>query len=196
MAGRLKKIIDLRLKATEEKYGRTSLPRLVRLCCKYNLTSNETMIMLYILVNNLNENTSCSNYINEISVTLSIPFLEVFSFLNQDRLHMQEGLLTDNEDGYRLNDELELDHDMYLALIGTDLKPKDLLRIDQTCLAKVILEEPEYQNFCQQIEEESKITTANIEREGQFLYNINTTLKLYYDIIAYITICIVLPLPF
>ena len=172
MAGRLKQIIDLRLKATEEKYGRIRLPRLVRLCCKYNLTSNETMIMLYILVNDLNENTRCSNDINEISVTLSIPFLEVFSFLNQDRLHMQEGLLTDNEDGYALNDRLELDRDMYLALIGTDLKQKDLLKIDQTCLAEVILEEPEYQHFRQQIEEESKVTTANTESEGQFSYNI------------------------
>lgn len=92
--------------------------------------------------------------IAHMSSVLDVPFLEIFQFLNQDRLHMQQGLFPHVQQSYVLNVSLEMDYDMYLVLLGADLKQKDFLKIDQTCLADVISEEPEYQHFREQVAEE------------------------------------------
>jgi len=155
--------MELRLKATEEKYGEVRLPRAVRLCRKCNFSNNEMMIILYVLTfqNTEEERERYFLYGDSHGVkvlymctVLDIPLLEIFDFLNPDRLHMQQGLFPNVQQNDILSSSLELDYDVYLALIGVDLKQKDFLKIDQTCLADVIFEEPEYKHFRQQVEED------------------------------------------
>ena len=86
---------------------------------------------------------------------------------------MQQGLFPNVQQNYILSVSLELDYDMYLVLMGADLKQKDFLKIDQTYLADVIFEEPEYQHFRQQAEEgklkRPAVTIA--KNEGEYDYN-------------------------
>ena len=177
VAERLKKIIDLRVKATEQKHGEVRLPRVMRLCHKYDLTDKETAIMLYLLTYKYDDEQDSnkspfSSYhtIEAVHVcsVLDISFLEIFNFVNQDRLHIQQGLFPNIQQNYILNMMLELDHDMYFVLQGASLKQKDFLKIDQTFLADVIFEEPEYHHLREQ-KEDSKLkqsATASTKEKG------------------------------
>ena len=147
---------------------------MIRLCRKYDLTDNEMMILLYALTfqhseEQENKKNPFSTYrgvdIVHMCIVLDIPFLELLSFLHQDRLHMQQGLFPNVQQNFMPNVSLEIDFDMYLALIGGTVKQKDFLKIDQTCLADVIVEEPQYQHFCQQAEEEKRKRSAKKEGE-------------------------------
>ena len=168
---------------TKEKYGEARLPRVVRLCRKYNLTDNEMMIVLYVVTfQHSEEQESNKNLFStyhgvnmvHMCIILDIPFLELLNFLNQDRLHMQQGLFPNVQQSYILSVSLELDYDMYLALMGADLKQKDFLKIDQTCLADVIFEEPEYQHFRQQAEEgKLKRPAVTIIAKNESEYDLN-----------------------
>ena len=114
------------------------------------------MIVLYVLTFQCREEKeSKKNFFGfyrgidmvHMCIVMDVPFLELLNFLNQDHLHMQQGLFPNVQQSYVLSNSLEMDYDMYLALMGADLKQKDFLKIDQTCLADVIFEEPEYQHF-------------------------------------------------
>ena len=139
------------------------------------------MIVLYVLTFQYREEqeskkTLFASYrgieIVHMCIVMNVPFLELLSFLNQDRLHMQQGLFPNIQQSYVLSNSLEMDYDMYLALMGADLKQKDFLKIDQTCLADVIFEEPEYQHFREQADEgklkQSAVTTAKKKGEYDF----------------------------
>ena len=45
----MKKIIQLRLKVTEEKHGEMGLPRVVHLCREFNFTEHETELFMYVV---------------------------------------------------------------------------------------------------------------------------------------------------
>lgn len=141
--------------------------------------------MLYIVIFQHNEELDSkkspfSAYrgvdIVHMCIVLDIPFLELLNFLNQDRLHMQQGLFSNVQQNYMLTTLVELDYDMYLVLVGAGLKQKDFLKIDQTCLADVIFEEPEYQHFRRQAEEgklkRPAVTIAN--NEGEYMISTST----------------------
>ena len=133
--------------------------------------------MLYLLTYQYNEeqDSNKSPYVSFHSVeavhvcsVLDISFLEIFNFMNQDRLHIQQGLFPNIQQNYILNMMLELDHDMYLVLQGASLKQKDFLKIDQTFLADVIFEEPEYHHLSEQ-KEDGKLkqsATASTKEKG------------------------------
>lgn len=66
---------------------------------------------------------------------------EMMSFLDQDRLHMQQGLFPDVQQMYLLHSSLNFDEVSLRALAGAPLKSSDFLKLEQTCLADVIVEE-------------------------------------------------------
>ena len=112
--------------------------------------------------------------LNRMCAVLEIPFLELLNFLNQDRLHMQQGMFPNLQQLKSTYDtSFEMDYDTYMALMGVNLKQKDFLKIDQTCLADVIFEEPEYQHVCQQAKEEKckqpNVTTG--KKKGKCNFN-------------------------
>ena len=66
---------------------------------------------------------------------------EVIDFLNQDRTHMQQGLFPDVQQTYLLQSTMTFDEVSLRALVGADLKASEFLKLEQTCLADVIVEE-------------------------------------------------------
>jgi len=52
---------------------------------------------------------------------LDIPLQEVLDFLDQDRLHMQQGFFPDVQHSYILSSTLSYDTDVCKALMGADL---------------------------------------------------------------------------
>ena len=66
---------------------------------------------------------------------------EMMNFLDQDRLHMQQGLFPDVQQMYLLHSSLNFDEVSLRALAGAPLKSNDFLKLEQTCLADVIVEE-------------------------------------------------------
>lgn len=150
----------------------------MRLCRKYDLTDKETAMILYLLTYLYDEerDSNKSPYVSYQGVeavhmcsVLDVSCLEIFNFVNPDRLHTQQGLFPNIMQNNILNLTLELDYDMYLVLQGASLKQKDFLKIDQTYLADVIFEEPEYCHLREQKEEEGKLkqsATATTKKKG------------------------------
>ena len=102
---------------------------------------------------------------------LDIPLHEVLDFLDQDRLHMQQGFFPDVQHSYILTSSLTYDADVCKALMGADFKQNDFLKIEQTYLADVVAQEPEYQHFREQTgEDKSKepSTTEDTKEEGYY----------------------------
>ena len=167
----MKKIIKLRLKLTEEKHGEIRLPRVVRLCRKYNFSANETEITLYTLTMQAEfEQGDRYRYrIDPITLFwfLDMPLQEILDFLDQDRLHMQQGFFPDIQHSSILQSKLSYDTDWFKALMGADLKQNDFLKIEQTYLADIVAQEPEYQHFREQAgEDKSKKPLYTGDKEG------------------------------
>ena len=66
---------------------------------------------------------------------------EIINFLNPDRTHMQQGLFPDVQQMYLLQSIISFDEISMRALLGANLNPAEFLKLDQTCLADVIVEE-------------------------------------------------------
>ena len=74
---------------------------------------------------------------------------ELVEFLNQDRTHMKQGLILNKRHGmysdiqqmYLLESVLAFDEISLRALLGSNLKASEFLKLEQTCLADVIAEE-------------------------------------------------------
>lgn len=137
---------------TEEKNGEVRLPRAVRLCRKYKFSANETEIMLFTLTTQagIEREDRYGGYgIDPISLCsfLDIPLQQILDFLDPERLHMQQGFFPDVQHSYILQSTLSYDTDVCKALMGADLKQNDFLKIEQTYLADIIAQEPEYQHF-------------------------------------------------
>ena len=168
----MKKIIKLRLKLTEEKHGEIRLPRVVRLCRKYNFSADETEITLYTLTMQagIEREDRYGGYgIDPVSLCsfLDVPLQEVLDFLDQDRLHMQQGFFPDIQHSSIVQSNLSYDTDWFKALMGADLKQNDFLKIEQTYLADIVAQEPEYQHFREQAgEDKSKKPLYTGDKEG------------------------------
>ncbi|XP_019854420.1 PREDICTED: uncharacterized protein LOC105313451 [Amphimedon queenslandica] len=151
---RFKKIIDKRLAATEKTNGEVGLPRVIRLSRRLKLNEKETSILTYVLVAQASKgdhhvlrgpfgasmahfNTSVLNLCRNCDMMLS----EMLAFLDSERPHMQQGLFPDVQQSYILQCNLGLDEVSLRALIGAPLKSSDMLKLEQTCLSEVILEE-------------------------------------------------------
>ena len=101
---------------TEEKHGEIRLPRAVCLCRKYQFSQNETEITLLTVAMQAGfeqeDGYCCSNNEHDaVSVCsfLDIPLHGILNFLDQERLHMQQGLFPDVERDYILSSGLRYD---------------------------------------------------------------------------------------
>ena len=65
----------------------------------------------------------------------------MLAFLDPERPHMQQGLFPDVQQSYLLQCNLSIDEVSLRALVGAPLKSSDMLKLEQTCLSEVILEE-------------------------------------------------------
>ena len=86
---------------------------------------------------------NCSTSSGPFSVcrTCNMTIREIINFLSQDRTHMQQGLFPDVQQMYLLQSLLTFDEVSMRALLGANLKPAEFLKLEQTCLADVIVEE-------------------------------------------------------
>ena len=66
---------------------------------------------------------------------------EMVEFLTQSRVHMQQGIFPDVQQMYLLHSNISFDEVSLKALIGAPLSPNEFLKLDQTFLADVIVEE-------------------------------------------------------
>ena len=164
----------MRLKLTEEKNGEIRLPRAIRLCRKHKFSARETEITLFTLTmqSGIEREDRYGGFgIDPISLCsfLDIPLQEVLDFLDQDRLHMLQGFFPDVQHSYILSSTLSYDTDVCKVLMGADLKQNDFLKIEQTYLADIVAQEPEYQHFREQTaagEEKIKRTSSTGDKEG------------------------------
>ena len=174
---------------TEEKHGEIRLPRVVRLCRKYKFSPKETEITLFTLTMQagIEREDRYGGYgIDPISLCsfLDVPLQEVLDFLDQDRLHMQQGFFPDVQHSYILSSTLSYDTDVCKALMGANLKQNDFLKIEQTYLADIVVQEPEYQHFRDQTgDDKSKKPEASMDTEGsnityiQCVYNRHSIIR-------------------
>ena len=78
---------------------------------------------------------------------LDIPLKETLEFLNKDRAHMEQGFFPDVQDSYIMAGAITYDTDFCKALMGSQLKSHEFLKIEQTKLADVIAEEPGNEHY-------------------------------------------------
>jgi len=149
----MKAVIDARLAASEKELGELYLPRIVRLSRKFKFSEVDTTIAIYALVIQSGYDhdgrfgyvidclTCCQN--------LDIPLRNILEFLDKDRLHMEQGFFPDVQDSYILSCSISYDTDFCKALMGSQLKSQEFLKIEQTKLADVIAEEPGNEHYRQ-----------------------------------------------
>ena len=151
---RAKLVIESRLKITEEHHGECYLPRIVRLCRRFKFSENESKLALQALISQggFDDPRKFEAYgpyrggsLTCVGVCqrLDIPISEVQAFLSKERLHMKQGVFPDIQDNYLLYSTLSYDGDFCAALVGSKLTSNEFLKLEQTELAKVILEEPD-----------------------------------------------------
>jgi len=78
---------------------------------------------------------------------LAIPLQEMLEFLDRERKHMLQGFFPEVQDSYILTCNITYDFDFCKALMGSQLKATEFLKIEQTLLADVIAEEPGNQHY-------------------------------------------------
>ncbi len=147
----MKLVVDARLAATEKDLGELYLPRIVRLCKKFNFSEVDTKIAIYALVNQSGYDADgrfgygidCLNVCQMLDITLR----EMLEFLDKDRPHMEQGFFPDVQDSYILSSTINYDTDFCKALMGSQLKSQEFLKIEQTKLADVIAEEPGNEHY-------------------------------------------------
>lgn len=144
-------VIESRLKATEEQYGSVGMPRVIRLSRKFKFTENETKIAVYSLVAQSGyDREGRYSYGSDVLSTchiLDIPLQEILDFLDKDRLHMTQGFFPEIQDSYILSCSITYDSDFCKALMGSQLKSNEFLKLEQTYLADVIAEEPGNEHY-------------------------------------------------
>ena len=143
---RLSNVVEARVQATKEKHGETCLPRIMRLCKKLKFAENESRIATYALVLQSGyDREGRFSYGTDVLGAcqfLNIPLKEMLEFLDKDRVHMQQGFFPDVQDSHILSSSISYDSDFCKALMGSQLKSNDFLKLEQTKLADVIAEEP------------------------------------------------------
>ena len=66
---------------------------------------------------------------------------EMVEFLTQSRVHMQQGIFPDVQQMYLLHSALSFEEVSCKALIGAPLSPNEFLKLEQTFLADIVVEE-------------------------------------------------------
>ena len=151
VAKRAELVIQSRLEATKEKHGECYLPRIVRLCKRFKFTENECKLAIVTLIAQGGlDDSPRRNYgpfgggIDCVTACqfLDVSIMELLAFLSKERLHIEQGLFPEVQDNSPLNSQLSYDGDFCSALLGAKLTANEFLKLEQTELAHVILEEP------------------------------------------------------
>ena len=143
-------MVESRLKATADTLGESHLPRIIRICRKFQFTKNETSIALYCATRQLVQKYEEPQYglkaksldAKTISGLLDIPILEVLGFIRKDRLHMKQGLFPETLKDSALSGQIAYEFDFLLILIGSKVTDNVFLKLKNTFMGDVILEEP------------------------------------------------------
>lgn len=110
--------------------------------------------MIYILICQVGEITPVEtpmgvyfkvlygNRMRSVCKACDVHISEMVNFLSADRVHMQQGIFPEVQQSNLLHSCLDFDEVFCKALIGAPLKQDEFLMIDQTSLAKIIVEEP------------------------------------------------------
>lgn len=88
---------------------------------------------------------------------------ELVEFLNQDRLHNQQGIFPDVQQTYLLHSSLNFDEVSLRVLAGASLKANDFLKLEQTCLADVVVEESGNEHFREHESQLEPVALQDIE---------------------------------
>ena len=97
-----------------------------------------------------NRNGRFGGYSDEVLTTcqfLKIPLQEMLVFLDKERKHMEQGYFPEVQDSYILTCSINFDTDFCKALMGTQLKSTEFLKLEHTELANVIAEEPGNEHY-------------------------------------------------
>ena len=152
IAERMKVVVDSKVSLTEEKLGELHLPRIIRLCRKFKFTENEVKIATYALTRQF-EYDDCFGKgrlgMDALSCcrVLNVPLKDMLEFLDKDRIHMEQGFFPEIEQSFILSCEITYDIDFCKALMCSNLKSNEFLKIEQTKLADVIAEEPGNEHY-------------------------------------------------
>ena len=90
---------------------------------------------------------------------------EMADFLTQSRIHMQQGIFPDVHHMYLLNSSVCIDEVSLKALIGVPLSPNEFLKLDQTFLADIIVEEEENKHLRNDAHVTSPLNTVPLPLE-------------------------------
>ena len=101
---------------------------------------------------------------------------KLVEFLDQDRTHIKQGLIQHKEHGmysdiqqmHLLDSILAFDEISLRALLGSNLKASEFLKLEQTCLADVIVEEGGNKHF--RIEDASNEEVIAVDKEVHVSY--------------------------
>ena len=78
----------------------------------------------------------------QVCRSCDIGLVELMDFLSMEREHMQHGLFPDIQTNYTLHSNLTYEETVCKMLVGCNPKNSEFLRLEQTCLADVLAEEP------------------------------------------------------
>lgn len=144
-----------RLEATEKVHGAVSLPRVIRLARRYKMSPVESEVLVYCLVCNVArhrrpsfrfDDGSGMGYLAsdtlQVCRSCDIGIVELMDFLSMEREHMQHGLFPDIQASFTLHSSLTYEETVCKMLVGCSPKNSEFLRLEQTCLADVLAEEP------------------------------------------------------
>ena len=110
-----------------------------------------------------------------------IKISELMSFFDADRPHMQQGLFPDIQQSYLLHSNISFDEVSVRALAGAPLKSNDMLKLEQTFLADIIVEE-EGNEHLRQVDTLHSIKgkEVKITSEGQVTSTLHNTITLIF----------------
>jgi len=128
-------------------------PRLIRLGKRLNLTNKEFIAFAFALVSQSGSLLAESLSSQMIVLTLSsmsrvckMNTKEMFDFISQDRLYIQQGLIT-VDTSYRdslSSSTLKMPKECLHVLVGSKITSEEFLKIDKTVLSEILLEESNF----------------------------------------------------
>ena len=162
---RIRKIWELKLKVTEEMLGSEGLPRIIRLARRLELSEKETILIVYIFTSQMHvlytigkesfsaRSSAVWNSTSELCRVCEFSISEISDFFRNDRVHMQQGLFPEVKHAHILNTAVRFDDVPLRALMGLPLTSSEFLRIEQTHLADVIVEESGNEHYRQGVQQ-------------------------------------------
>ena len=151
---RAQSILERKIATTEAKLGEIGLPRVIRLARKYKFTDAEERVLVYSVMTSVSKySVQSSRFAQDYSRYLlndplnvckacDISLSTLLEFLSSEREHMKHGLFSEVQHSYILHSVLTCEEIVVKAIIGCRLLNAEFLRLEQTCLADVVAEEP------------------------------------------------------